>query len=95
MGWEVPEGQQGMAGFGNYDLAVTTIEGWLKDNDFVTGSRFTMADTYVGSQISWGVQFGTLPKLPALEAYAERVTNRPAYAAAKALDAKLIAEAGQ
>jgi glutathione S-transferase len=95
MGWEVPDGHSGMAGFGNYDLAVATIEGWLKDNDFAAGSRFTMADTYVGSQISWGVQFGTLPKLPALEAYAERVTNRPAYAEAKAIDAALIAQAGQ
>ena len=93
MGWEVPEGQQGMAGFGTYDLTVGTIENWFKTNDFVAGSRFTMADTYVGSQISWGVQFGTLPKLPALEAYAERVTQRPAYAAAKAIDAALIAAA--
>ena len=93
MGWEVPEGRQGMAGFGTYDLAVSTIENWLKTSDFIAGSRFTMADTYVGSQISWGVQFGTLPKLPALEAYAERVTNRPAYAAAKAIDDALIAAA--
>lgn len=93
MGWEVPEDRVGMVGFGTYDLAVATIESWLKENDFVAGSRFTMADTYVGSQISWGVQFGTLPKLPALEAYAERVTNRPAYIEAKAIDTKLMEQA--
>lgn len=93
MGWEVSEDGAMMTGFGTYDLAVSTIESWLKDNDFAAGSRFTMADTYVGSQISWGVQFGTLPKLPALEAYAERVTNRPAYIEAKAVDTKLMEQA--
>jgi glutathione S-transferase len=93
MGWEVGKEREMMAGYGNYDLAVETLDGWLKDNDFAAGSRFTMADTYVGSQVSWGVQFGTLPKLPALEAYAERVIQRPAYAEARAIDAKLIEEA--
>lgn len=93
MGWEVSEEGSMMAGFGNYDLAVSTIESWLAKNDFAAGSRFTMADTYVGSQITWGVQFGTLPNLPALQAYSERVTQRPAYAEAKDIDAKLIEKA--
>lgn len=94
MGWEVSAEQSAIAGFGSFDLAVAAIEGWLSTHDFVVGDRFTMADTYVGSQITWGLQFGTLPDRPAFKAYGERVMNRPAYIEAKAIDAKLMSQAG-
>lgn len=35
---------------------------------------------YVGSSVIWGLQFGTLDKRPVFEAYAQRLTTRPAYA---------------
>ncbi|WP_086608089.1 glutathione S-transferase family protein [Erythrobacter donghaensis] len=92
MGWEVPEGKEGMAGFGSLDLALDTIESWLKANDYVAGSRFTMADTYVGSQFVWGLRFGSIPERPAFKTYVERITQRPAYAEANAIDGRLIAE---
>lgn len=94
MGWEVPPERAGMAGFGSFELAITAIEDWLKANDFAAGSRFTMADTYVGSQISWGLQFGTIAETPAFKTYVERVTQRPAYAEAQAIDARLMEQAG-
>ena len=93
MGWEVPPERAGMAGFGSLELALNAIEGWLKVNDFAAGNRFTMADTYVGSQFVWGLRFGTVPETPTFKAYAERVTQRPAYAESSAIDAKFIAEA--
>ena len=93
MGWEVSAEQSLMAGFGTYDLAVAAIQDWLSKNDFAAGDRFTMADTYIGSQVIWGIQFGTLPQKPEFRAYAERLMNRPAYIEAKAIDAKL-GEAG-
>lgn len=93
MGWEVPEERAGMAGFGSLELALSAMEGWLAKNDFAAGSRFTMADTYVGSQIAWGLQFGSIPETPVFKSYVERCTQRPAYEAAHAIDAKLIAEA--
>lgn len=52
-----------------------------------------MADVYVGSQIDWGLQFGSIPVRPAFEAYAARLRQREAYQAAKAIDGELIAEA--
>ena len=64
----------------------------LRDNDHVCGSRFTMADVYVGSHIEWGLNFGTLPKRPAFEAYAGRIAGREAHKRARAIDAALIAE---
>lgn len=79
MGWSVPKEKEGMVGFGNYDATVTTLEQALSERDYVCGARFTAADVYVGSTVSWGLAFGTLPKRPAFEAYAARVTSRPAY----------------
>lgn len=83
--------QRMMAGFGDVDLMIDMLANHLAERDWVCGRRFTMADVYVGSQVDWGLQFGTFPKHPALEAYAERLRAREAYRAAKAIDAALIA----
>ena len=68
------------------------MEGWFAGHDFVCGSRFTMADVYVGSAVDWGLQFGTIPTRGSLTAYAERIRQREAYQAGKAIDNALIAE---
>jgi len=68
------------------------LDGWFSGRDYVCGRRFTMADVYVGSQIDWGMLFGTIEKRASLEAYAERVRARDAYQAGKAIDNALIAE---
>ena len=54
-----------------------------------------MADVYVGSQVDWGLAFGTMPDRPAFQAYAGRLRARPAYAEAKAIDNELIARMKQ
>jgi glutathione S-transferase len=84
---------QGMAGFGSYERTVETLAGHLACNAYVCGDRFTMADVYVGSHVDWGVGFKSLPERPEFTAYLERVRARPAYAEAKAIDMKLIAQA--
>ena len=93
MGWEVPQDKEMSAGFGNYDRTVDALAGWFDSHDYVCGDRFTMADVYVGSQVDWGLQFGTLPNRPAFEAYAARLREREVYKASKAIDQKLIDEA--
>lgn len=93
MGWQVPEGRAGMAGFGSFDLTIDTLDQWLSANDFAAGGRFTMADTYLGSQVVWGLQFGSIPERPSFRAYAERITQRSAYREASAIDAALIKDA--
>ena len=94
MGWGVDDPQkQGMLGFGSYERAMDTFDTLLADRDFVCGDRFTMADVYVGSQVDWGLQFGSIPKRKTFEDYAERLRERPAYKEAKAIDMALIAEA--
>jgi glutathione S-transferase len=68
------------------------LEAHLAANEWVCGERFTMADVYVGSQVDWGLMFGTFPKNAGFTAYAERFRAREAYKAGKAIDNALIAE---
>lgn len=93
MDWEVPAERQATAGFGSLDRALDACADWLGQNDFVAGTRFTMADVYFGSQFIWGLRFGSIPERPGFTSYVDRVTARPAYAEANAIDAKLIEEA--
>lgn len=95
MGWEPEADKEAMVGFGSFDRTMDALESWLQAHDFVCGNRFTMADVYLGSQVDWGVSFGTMPDRPTFLAYAERVRARPAYAEAKAIDNGLIAEMQQ
>ncbi|MGN6497728.1 MAG: glutathione S-transferase family protein [Tsuneonella sp.] len=93
LGWEVPEGREGMAGFGNLERTIDALDGWLAAHAFVCGERFTMADVYVGSQIVWGLRFGSMPARASFAAYKSRCEAREAYRAANAIDGKLIADA--
>lgn len=90
LGWELAQGKGATAGFGSLELTLDALDGWLQVHDFAAGARFTMADTYVGSQFVWGLRFGTIPERPSFRAYVERVTQRPAYRAANAIDAAII-----
>lgn len=93
MGWEPKDARAEMTvGFGSFDRVVDALDGWLSSHDYVCGSRFTMADVYLGSQVDWGLQFGTLPSRPAFAAYQARMQARNAYQAAKAIDMALIAQ---
>lgn len=80
MGWE-PEGakQEGTVGFGSYDRVVNTLDNWFQSHDFVCGERFTMADVYVGAQVDWGLNFGTLVDRDSFKAYQARLQSRDAY----------------
>jgi glutathione S-transferase len=92
MGWQVPEGRDGMAGFGSFDAAIGALEQLLTGRDYVCGSTFTAADVYVGSTVDWGLMFKSIPTRPAFEDYAARLRERPAYKSAKAINGARMAE---
>ena len=92
LGFVVPEGRDRMAGYGSFDHAIDTLEGAVSGQTWICGDRFTAADVYVGSQIDWGLSFGSIPSRPAFEAYAGRLRERPAYKRQKELDNALIAK---
>ena len=93
-GWKAPKPQdQGRLGYGCLDDVVRALAGHLAAHDYIADGRFTAADVYVGSQVGWGLQFGTLPAEPAFTAYWNRIKDRPARTAAEAKDNALMERA--
>jgi glutathione S-transferase len=92
LGVKIEEKQERMVGYGNYDKVMDTLAGALARTTWLGGPTFSAADVYVGSQLIWGMEFGTIPKRAEFEDYAARLTQRPAYLAAKAIDMALGAQ---
>lgn len=95
LGFEIPEGRESMAGYGNFERAIATLEHSVSGTGWICGDQFTAADIYVGSQVDFGLAFQSIPATPTLEAYAARLRARLAYQRQKALDAALIEEMQQ
>jgi glutathione S-transferase len=89
LGLEVPDDKKMMVGYGSYDTVVDVLDRHFAENEWAAGGRFSAADVYLGSQIVWGTQFGTLPKRDSFDAYVGRLTSRPAAQRAQEIDAKL------
>jgi len=85
-------GSERMFGYGSYELTMDALEQAVAGRDFICGPRFTAADVYVGSQIDWGLMFGSMPDRPAFAAYADWLRERPAYQRPKEIDNALIAQ---
>jgi glutathione S-transferase len=92
MGWEVPPERQAMAGFGNYQTAMSTLEKALAGRQYIAGNRFTAADLFVGAMVNFMLGFKLLDPTPVFTDYAARMTDRDAYRRARDIDGKLIAE---
>jgi len=96
MGFE-PEGDrnQGLAGYGSYARTLDALEKLLPAEGYLCGEQFTAADLYLGAQIGWGLQFGSIEQRPGFAEYYARVGDRPAHRRATELDdADMPAEAG-
>ena len=78
LGWQVPEGKSGLAGFGSYVETIDALEKAILPGPYICGEQFTAADVYVGSQLGWGMMFGNIEKRPRFEAYVGRLYARAA-----------------
>jgi glutathione S-transferase len=92
LGFVVPEGRNATAGYGSLADVMNAVERVVSERDYVAGDAFTAADVYFGSQIGWGMMFGTIDKRPAFEQYWARLSARPAAVRSRAIDDALIAE---
>jgi len=81
-----PADRAAAVGYGSYKQALDTLEYAVTRMPFLTGERFTAADLYVGSHIGFGMEFGTIEKRPAFEAYHAKMKDRPAALRAAQLD---------
>lgn len=82
-------------GFGCIEDVLATVEGAVENRPYLVGDSFTAADLYLASHLSWGMNFGTIEKRPAFEAYVERHVHRPAALRADEIDNALIAAEAQ
>lgn len=92
LGFVVPEGRDRMIGYGSYEAVIDTLEQMLAGRTYIAGDRFSAADVYCGSQIGWGLQFGSIGERPPFRAYWDRVSERDAYRRANAIDDALMPE---
>ena len=86
LGLLAPSEKSGMAGYGSFEKTIDTLEQAVAGREFIAGDEFTAADVYVGSQIGWGLMFGTIEQRPAFTAYVGRLRARPAALRANELD---------
>ncbi len=85
-GFAVPADKESMVGYGNYATVMNALEKAVEGEGYVGGETFSAADVYVGSHIGWGMQYDTIEKRPAFEAYWSRLSAREAYRRGNALD---------
>jgi len=83
---EVPREREVLVGYGSYERVMDALETAVEGGGHVAGDAFSAADVYFGSQIGFGLRFGSIQKRPAFEAYWARISDRPAAIRARALD---------
>lgn len=87
---QVTDEQRGMVGYGSYEQTLDALEHAIGDRTYLAGDRFSAADVYVGSQIGWGLMFGSIEKRPTFERYHAGLIDRPAFRRATELDDALM-----
>jgi glutathione S-transferase len=91
---EVSPETSGMVGYGDFDRTLDALLSAVPDEGYLLGPKFSALDVYMGSQISWGSQFGSIPKTLRVEAYLERLQSRRGYIRASELDDAAMATYG-
>jgi glutathione S-transferase len=86
-----PPEKKAFVGYGSFEEAIDTLENALRPGPYICGEHFTAADVYVGSQIGFGLMFGSIEKRPIFEDYVGRLQARPAAIRAREIDDGLIA----
>lgn len=89
--WEYRAAQ---AGWGTWEAMHDTLEHAIGEGPWLLGERFTMADVTLGGTLRWLLRFDMLEARPALTAYADRLSQRPADQAASARNAAIVEERG-
>lgn len=86
LGVQVPEDKRGFVGYGSLDAVLDTLDARLQASPYLAGPRFTAADVYVGAQIGFGLQFGSIPSRAAFADFVSRIMARPAAIRARERD---------
>jgi glutathione S-transferase len=86
LGFEAPDNMRGSIGYVDMPTMLDALEAAVSRTDHIAGDAFSAADVYVGSQIGWGLQFGTIEDRTAFRTYWDRISARPAHVRATEID---------
>jgi len=95
LGFIVPPEREAMIGYGTYEAVLDVLEDAVEQGEYLLGENFTAADVYLGSQLGFGLQFGTIERRPGIEHYWSRISARPAAIQARQIDDDLISNSPQ
>jgi glutathione S-transferase len=80
-----------MSPYGDFETVMSTLTAQLDAGPYILGQTFCAADVLWGTALQWITLFGLIPETPAIKAYIERITTRPAALRIKEKDAILAA----
>ncbi|MGH8111881.1 MAG: glutathione S-transferase family protein [Rhodanobacteraceae bacterium] len=80
--------------YADFDTTLNAITQALQPGPWLLGGHFSAADVLWGSALRWVTGFGMVQATPAIAAYVERVTSRPAAQRARKADEALAATMG-
>ena len=81
--------QERMVGYGNLRRVTDALESAIEGKSYISGGRFSAADIYVGSQINWAMQSGTLAKRQSFIDYFAGISDRPSYRRVAEIDGEV------
>ena len=90
LGFSVPPERERMMGYGRIEHVMDVLERAVSRADYLVGDSFSAADLVVGSQLGFGMMFGTVERRVPFERYWHRLSARPAYKRATELDDALV-----
>lgn len=84
------EEQRRTVGYDRMETVMDVLEKAVEESPYLAGNEFTAVDVYAGSQIGWGLQFGTIEKRKSFEDYWARISSREAKIRADEIDNALL-----
>ena len=75
-----------------FQRAANVLAKHLEDREFVVGDQFTAADILLGATLNWARKAEIQMMSTVLEAYADRMADRPAFLRAREREAKTATE---
>jgi glutathione S-transferase len=85
-------GAASRVGYGTYEDTMNAAEKAVTPGPWILGDKFSAADVYLASQLSWGMMVKSIEPRPAFVEYEKRFTARPAYARVREQAGKYIAQ---
>lgn len=84
-GFQPTKEQEMQVGYGSFAAVVDTLAQAVAGRQFIASDSFSAADVYIGSQIGWGMRFGSLETRPEFVAYWAGLKDRPAHRRVEAM----------